>query len=428
MEGTPGQEPGAAANPKRRPGRSAHAGNARYYALEAVNALATAYYLNYLYFYFRDHFGFHDRDNLMVTVLHGFLYMLSAWNAGRFAHRFGQIFTLRLGFSGMGLAMVMAGLVAAFLGYSRHALAAHFVALIIWTLSMCLTWPTLQALVSGHESPHAMSRSAGIYNIVWAGVNAVAYLTGGALVEKFGGEVLFWIAATLHAGQVAYLAVAKPPGSATAVTQPEAAINEAPAMPALNPRPIAKARTFLHLAWLSNPFAYIAINGLIPVIPNLSAKLGLSHAEAGLVCSVWFWVRLGAFVWCWLWPGWHYRFGGLLAAFIGLAGGFMVMLLTHHVWVLILAQVVFGLCVGLIYYSSLFYSMDAGESKGKGGGIHEAAIGAGVCVGPAVGVTALRCLPAQPNAATWAISTLLVLGLVPLLLIKRRGADELGAA
>src|SRR5438270_869536 len=28
----------------------------------------------------------------------------------------------------------------------------------------------------------------------------------------------------------------------------------------LNPRPIAKAKTFLRLAWLANPFAYIAIN------------------------------------------------------------------------------------------------------------------------------------------------------------------------
>jgi MFS family permease len=397
------------------------AGNARYYVLEAVNALASAYYLNYLYFYFRDHFGFGNRDNLLVTVLHGFLYMITAWHAGRFAQRFGATFTLRLGFSGMGLGMLLSGLVAAFLGYSSCALAGHFVAILLWTVSMCLTWPTLQALVSHQESPKAMSRAAGIYNIVWAGVNAVAYLTGGALVEKFGGEVLFWVGAALHAGQVVYLAVAKEPSPVAAPAASGRTADATEEFPPLNPRPIAKARTFLHLAWLANPFAYIAINGLIPAIPNLSARLGLSHAEAGLVFSVWFWVRLAAFVWFWLWPGWHYRFGWLLGAFIGLAGSFTVILLSFHVWVLILAQVVFGLSVGLIYYSSLFYSMDAGESKGKRGGIHEAAIGAGVCVGPAVGVAAIQCFPALPNAGTWAVSSALVLGLVPLLLIKRRG-------
>ena len=66
---------------------------------------------------------------------------------------------------------------------------------------------------------------------------------------------------------------------------------------------------------------------------------------------------------------------------------------------LIVAQVIFGLAVGLIYYSSLFYSMDVGESKGKRGGIHEAAIGVGVFTGPAVGVTALHLFPGHPTPA-----------------------------
>jgi len=78
--------------------------------------------------------------------------------------------------------------------------------------------------------------------------------------------------------------------------------------------------------------------------------------------------------------------------------------------------------VGLIYYSSLFYSMDGGASKGKSGGIHEAAIGVGIFGGPAVGSSALYFLPHVHNAGILAISTVLALGLIPFLWIRKRFA------
>jgi predicted MFS family arabinose efflux permease len=386
-----------------------------YFTLEALNGLAAAYYFNYLFFYMRDHFGFGNRNNLMLTALHGFIYMFSAWNAGRFAQRHGYTFCLRLGFSGMGLALVLGGLVPKVFGYSQQAMTAQFAVLILWTISMCLTWPTLQALLSHHETPDRMSRTAGIYNMIWAAGAAVAYLTGGALLETFGGETLFWLPAGLHLVQLIIMA-RLPKADTTATPAPAAEAVLSPHSP-----PTRRARTFLYLAWLANPFAYIAINGILPVIPKLSANLGLNHANAGLVCSVWFWVRFGAFVWFWLWPGWHYRFSWLLGSFIALAASFTAILLSSQIWMLVAAQVVFGLAVGLIYYSSLFYSMDVGESKGKLGGIHEAAIGMGVFTGPTVGVTALYLLPTYPNAGTWAISSALLLGLLPFLLINRKG-------
>jgi MFS family permease len=89
---------------------------------------------------------------------------------------------------------------------------------------------------------------------------------------------------------------------------------------------------------------------------------------------------------------------------------FAVILLAPSMWPVMLAQVVFGLAVGLVYYSSLFYSMDVGETKGEHGGIHEAAIGAGIFGGPAVGAAALALFPAYATAGAWAVAGLLVLG------------------
>jgi predicted MFS family arabinose efflux permease len=106
----------------------------------------------------------------------------------------------------------------------------------------------------------------------------------------------------------------------------------------------------------------------------------------------------------------------LLSAFILLIGSFMLLLLAHQLWLVVLAQVFFGFAVGLIYYSSLFYSMDVGgESQGEHGGLHEAAIGIGICAGPAVGAAALQWSPLHSNSGVFAVSVLLVCGLAGLI-------------
>jgi hypothetical protein len=75
--------------------------------------------------------------------------------------------------------------------------------------------------------------------------------------------------------------------------------------------------------------------------------------------------------------------------------------------------------VGLLYYSSLFYSMDRSETKGEHGGIHEAAIGLGNCAGPAVGAATLQLLPQHSQSGTFAVIVLLLFGLGGLVQIWR---------
>src|SRR5690606_13881212 len=120
----------------------------------------------------------------------------------------------------------------------------------------------------------------------------------------------------------------------------------------------------------------------------------------------------------WKWTRWHYRFRWLLTAMIGLILSFSTMLLAPLLWLVIVAQVIFGLSIGLIYYSSLFYSMDAGDEKGAHGGLHEAAIGLGIFAGPFVGAAALTFWPQHSNAGTFAVSTLLALGLLGLVTLR----------
>jgi len=291
----------------------------------------------------------------------------------------------------------------------------------LWTLGICFTWPTLEAIVSERESPARLQRLIGIYNLVWASASGLAYFVGGAILEQLGRQSIFLIPIGFHVTQLALLRWLERESRAGA-TESQAEPVGAVAIPHPDEgrRSPVPAAVFLKMAWVANPFAYIAISALMPVIPRLAERLDLSPMFAGFFCSIWFFGRAVSFLMLWLWTGWHYRFRWLGGAFVAMGVCFAVILMVSDLWVLLAAQVVFGLAVGLIYYSSLYYSMDVGETKGEHGGFHEAAIGAGICVGPTLGTAALYFAPQRPNASTWAVSGLLLVGFVVLLVLRWR--------
>src|ERR1039457_1458829 len=380
-----------------------------YYSLTALNTLATSYYLNYLFFFLRDHFGFGDRENLWVTALHGFVYVFSAWQCGKFAQRQGFHTSLKLGFLGLTLCMVTGALLNSAVG--------NLAVLIGYTIVLLFTWPALEALTSEKEPPDRVPHLVGIYNTTWSAAAAVAYFTGGKLYDLLGAGAVFWLPAAIFLGefllaiwlsqQAVKVVMPEIKAAETKPHHPEAAAMRQPVSP----------QTFLKLAWLANPLAYVAVNTLFAVMPGLAQKLNLSPTKVGLFCSVWLFGRLAAFILWWRWTAWHYRFRWLATGFVLLIASFMLILLAPQLWIVVLAQIFFGFAAGLMYYSSLFYSMDVGEEKAENGGLHEAAIGIGICAGAAVGAASLQFFPQHPNAGAYAVSGLLGLGFCTLLAI-----------
>ncbi len=384
------------------------------FTLEGLNAFATGLYFNWLFFFTESQLHFGVSENLSLVALHGLVYTGSAWFGGWCAHRFGNFPALKIGFSIMLLALSA--------GAFLHLAAAQVAVMLVWTFGVCFTWPTLQSLISNEEPSSRMPRMAGIYNIVWSGVSAVSYFVGGALFEKLGVASMFWIPALIHIGQLGIVfwleqntILAQAPYGLAATPDPP----ETPAI-ALNEADSAARKVFLRFALLTNPFAYVAINTAIPMIPEVATRFKLSPMWAGFFCSLWLFVRMAAFILFWLWPGWHYRFGFLFSATILLVTSFLGMLLASQLWIMLIAQVVFGISVGLIYYSSLYYSMDGGSAKSEHGGLHEAMIGLGTFVGATVGVSAKFFFPAVAGISIWAVAGLLLLGLCALIWLRYR--------
>jgi MFS family permease len=381
-----------------------------YFVLEGLNSFATVYYFYYFYFFMQTVYGFGNKANLALAALNGAVYAVMAWQGGNFAQRFGYFTALKTGF------VIMMGALA--VGSQLHSAGGHIVVMAVTVVGMCFTWPTLEALVSEGETRAGVQRMVGIYNMTWAGAGAVSYFIGGAMLEKLGPRSLFYVPVGI---QIIQLSLTLWLESQARKAAPASVTESAPSVPDPHPHPAATTKVFLRLAWLANPFAYIAINTLIAVIPGVAKRMDLSTMLAGFCCSIWCFSRLGAFFVLWRWNGWHYRFRWLLVSYLVMVGTFAAILLVPNLAVLILAEIIFGCVAGLIYYSSLFYSMDLGDTKGEHGGIHEAAIGLGNFAGPAVGAASLYFLPQYANSGAFAVSGLLLLGLGGLLAIWHKG-------
>jgi len=395
------------------------------YTIEGMGSFATVIFFNYLYFFMQDQHHYKDKHNLVLAAVLGLTYAFASWQAGRFARRYGYFTALKVGFSIMFFSLAIGSqadsewcqkFISQAVGFQINPAWGQILAAIIATPGMCLIWPTIEALVSEGESPEGVPRAVGLYNITWAVTNAIAYFIGGTFIQALGFKVIFYLPMCIIVGQLALAFWLQ--NHATELARVAVHKSPAPPPPPDPNRPSPKrAKAFLHMAWVANPFAYIAINTFIAVIPGLAKQLHLSPMLAGFTCSLWCFARLAAFLTLWTWTGWHYRFRWLVTAFALLVLSFAAMLVVPTLAVLLVAQLFFGAAIGLIYYSSLFYSMDASEVKSEHGGIHEAVIGLGNFVGPAVGAASLQFFPQHTHNGGIAVTGLLLIGFGALLAI-----------
>jgi MFS family permease len=83
---------------------------------------------------------------------------------------------------------------------------------------------------------------------------------------------------------------------------------------------------------------------------------------------------------------WHGRWGTLLMAAVCMTGGFAAVVLAPSLPIMLVGFAVFGVGIGMVYYTALYYAMAVGHAEVDAGGKHEALIGAGYAAGPLAGL------------------------------------------
>ena len=245
------------------------------FAIEGMSSFSVSLYSYYIYFLMRDRFGFSGRDNLAFAALNGLIYIFASWQGGRFAQRRGYFNALKFGFSVMILALAAGSLFDSVPG-------------------LVLATGCVQRRHVFHLADHrgACERRRGRRRPAAHGRHLQRRLgrheCAGAVQRRHaGGKIriqnhLFSAHHRCSSPCWPWFSGCKntrtPPVPAATITAPVPAAVPDPHRPSP-----AKTRAFLRMAWLANPFAYIAINTFIPVLPSAGRAFS-SLADVRGIC------------------------------------------------------------------------------------------------------------------------------------------------
>jgi predicted MFS family arabinose efflux permease len=148
------------------------------------------------------------------------------------------------------------------------------------------------------------------------------------------------------------------------------------------PAPVPKGRGFRKTSWMANFGMTFTFFGTVALFPQLATRLGIDADVHGVLLALW---RLGAFFMFLIVPHLHFwqtRLWPVWAAQAISVGAVVVFGLASQPWAFALALFVGGLMLGFNYQCSIFFTLTEMTEKAKGSGVHEATLGAGMCLGP----------------------------------------------
>ncbi len=240
-------------------------------------------------------------------------------------------------------------------------------------------WPLVESYTSGGRKGERLRTAIGRFNITWAAALVIVFWAMAPLVEPRPLDVIASVGAVHLLSLILLLWFPRDP--AGHVTEHH------------EPHPPVYTRLLL-VAQVLLPMSYLMIGAVQPLMPKLCEHAGAPAAWQTPLASLWLIARLVTFAMMERWHGWHGRWWtpGVGACLLIVGAGAAVASAslpagTTGAMGLGAGLVLLGIGAGMIYAVALYYAMEVGQSQVDAGGRHEALIGAGYLVGPAIGLT-----------------------------------------
>lgn len=340
-----------------------------YYLIEGMSAFSCSIFLLGIYFWARVRYDFSNTENLALGALQGLGHMIASRLGGRVSDRIGYN---RLLITGLSLVCLIS-----LTGWIADARWIPFVAIALYSSSIAITWPALEAGAMHLPGSINMPQRLGIYNLVWSFTGAIGFAVSG-FIFSWNTNAIFWFPGLVHALQIIWIIWQRGrhavKGSA-AMSFPHVGNHQA--------REVKQYLT--RLSWMSNSLGYFLAGGFAALTPHLGERLGLSQSWTIWLGSSLLAARAIGFVMLFRWDGWHYHRGWGLYALWSAPLYLAAIFFTQHLAVVAGACLLLGFSLGLSYYMSIYYSLDASDNKGEQGGLHESIIGIGITAGPLAG-------------------------------------------
>jgi len=292
----------------------------------------------------------------MVPFAYALPYSLTAVTAGRHSDRWPRRGPIRLGLT--------IAIVAAIALSVADTIPTILAATGLLGIGLGFFWPSIQAGMSELAAGAQLGRDTRLLNVGWSAGKGLGMMAGGLLLPIIGGDGL-----ALGAAAAWLLCFAVLPGMARPASH-HAAIDADPRRPWPS-----RERAFLRAAWIGNGVAYAVAATLNHHFPKILREDGIESGRFGLFLGLVFLTQtlvflvLGSVRW------WHYRMASLLGVQLVLAIAIVAAPAAPGFTGLLMLAPLFGLCLGFLYQSSLYYSLHAPEGRGAQAGVHEATLG-----------------------------------------------------
>ena len=375
-------------------------------ALTSLASAGTSVIWNGLPFIAKHQYGFDETATLLLYLLVGSVYIFGAMCSSRWARAMASTCSPRTILAV--LLMLQAAVCSLPLFFSD--------AWVIWVaggvagLCSALLWPLVESfLVSGRHG-RAMRRAIGWWNIVWMISVASTMFAMAPLMENHASMVIVAL------GCMNLLAVCVLPFYKSRPARHDEEI-AACAVPSGYSNLLKGARLLL-------PLSYIINGTLAPLLPFVLSNLAVDTFWQTPAVATWMIARVVVTACMWHWPNWHGRWSVLWIAVAMMAIGFVSIFMASGMVLLFTGLVLFGGGMGIAYYAGLYYAMAVGRAGLNASGTHEALIGAGYTVGPAVGMLSIAStqsdLSTSPSALIGTVGCLIVVAMASLWVIWRK--------
>jgi predicted MFS family arabinose efflux permease len=338
-------------------------------------------------FYAEHELHFTQSKTLWLALLFGAAYVAGALFSHRAAEKFGER---------RWLVLLILAHIALHLGLAMNP--SDPLVFILNTLlgaSSGSKWPVVESYVSAGQTPRQAAASVGHFNIAWSFSVVPAVALGGVLIEIWSPS-LFLLPAIFNLGVIAL--IMKLPA------RPDHLPIDHPLHPTDEQKVRIKSLLFSS-RWLMFG-SYTLLFLLTPLLPYIfKHRLHFSPGPASAMVSLIDLARFITFIVLQRYIGWHGRSSLLVWTALLMPAGFLMILISDQLPLVLFGEIVFGIASGLTYYAALYYAMVMKNAAVEAAGAHEGLIGSGFVVGPAMGLAAIYLSSASNSDSIAMIAT-----------------------
>lgn len=251
-----------------------------------------------------------------------------------------------------------------------NSLTRIFILMGLVGVGMGMFWSPMEVWIA--KVSDNLPKSIGHFSVAWCAGIAVGSFTSGALFQ-IDWRLPFLIIAL--SSMLALFFVYRCPLVSSAPIVHQAAKGKED-----------KTRSsFLQIGWILNFAAWFGVGTVRYLFPKLAVDLNITPFVLGVLMFLIGAIQALISYIMGKTSGWHYRFKVLVLIQILMCFGFLILVFSSSVLLFLCAFIVFGIGMGVAYFSSLYYSLTGGHSQGERSGIHEMLVGSGGLAGPLIG-------------------------------------------